>query len=118
MDSWTQLTMATVNIEPPLYAQMIFGSPIQLFYQWQRGAVEEAICEPRSEDITACGSRYAADFGFVAKQMMTLVEDNIANPTLREWILPNFSTTTFNDPIVSSMVVLLTMKVSNRNSFS
>jgi hypothetical protein len=47
MDSWTQLSIATVNIVPLLYAQMMFGLP---FCQCQRGAVEEAVCEPRREE--------------------------------------------------------------------
>ena len=62
--------------------------------------------------IQALGNRYSVDFGYMARQMTTLIDENIVDPTLREWILPNFSTTTVNDIIVSSIVMMATLKVS------
>ena len=47
--------------------------------------------------IQVLGNRYSVDFGYMARQMTTLIDENIVDPTLREWILPNFSTTTVND---------------------
>jgi hypothetical protein len=63
--------------------------------------------------VVANGGRYTADFGFMARAMTNLIDENIVDPTLREWILPDFSTTTITDTTVSSMVMMATLKVSS-----
>lgn len=47
--------------------------------------------------MTAVGNRYSVDFGAMARTMTDLMDSNIVDPTLREWILPNFSTTPVTD---------------------
>jgi Domain of unknown function (DUF4419) len=80
------------------------------------------------------GTRYTVDFGNLAKQMTKLLDENvskqrcwatlfiyeptclansfeqIADKELKEWILPDFSTTTENDTIVSSMLMMATLQ--------
>ncbi|KAJ7859106.1 hypothetical protein B0H13DRAFT_2075329 [Mycena leptocephala] len=50
------------------------------------------------------------DFGRLAREMVSLIEKNIVDPTLRAWALPDFSTTTVNDTTVSSIVLMATLK--------
>jgi len=51
-----------------------------------------------------------SDFGLLARQMVDLIHQNVVDPTLRAWALPDFSTTTVNDTTVSSMVLMATLK--------
>ncbi|KAI0691479.1 hypothetical protein BC835DRAFT_113538 [Cytidiella melzeri] len=60
--------------------------------------------------VQAAGTRYSVDFGSLARQMTGQMEKFIVNPTLREWILPNFSTTTTNDTVVAAVVMMSTLK--------
>ncbi|KAH9156674.1 hypothetical protein AeRB84_001409, partial [Aphanomyces euteiches] len=39
-----------------------------------------------------------------------LMEEHLVDPSMREWILPSFSTTTDHDRIVGSVVMMATMK--------
>ncbi|KAF7973018.1 hypothetical protein HWV62_16408 [Athelia sp. TMB] len=61
-------------------------------------------------EIKAVGTRYSVDFGDLARQMTELIEQNIVDPDLREWIMPAFTTTTILDTTVSSIVMMATMK--------
>ncbi|KAJ7608236.1 hypothetical protein FB45DRAFT_982649 [Roridomyces roridus] len=56
------------------------------------------------------GNRYNVDFGDMSRQMVGLIEKNIVDPTLREWVLPNFTTTTVNDTTVASVLMMATLK--------
>ncbi|CAM6103611.1 unnamed protein product [Calypogeia fissa] len=60
--------------------------------------------------VTAVGSRYNVDFGAMAERMGHLIQQKVKDPDLREWIVPSFSTTTVNDLIVSSVVMMATLK--------
>ncbi|KII90179.1 hypothetical protein PLICRDRAFT_40374 [Plicaturopsis crispa FD-325 SS-3] len=60
--------------------------------------------------VYGLGTRYTVDFGHLAKEMTRLIDENVVDPTLRQWIMPDFSTTTDNDRIVSSVVMMATMK--------
>jgi len=60
--------------------------------------------------VTAIGNRYSVNFEAMARTMSNLMDENIVDPTLREWILPSFSTTTTTDTTVSCMVMMATMK--------
>ncbi|KAJ6526097.1 hypothetical protein B0H19DRAFT_1339031 [Mycena capillaripes] len=42
--------------------------------------------------------------------MADLVHKNVIDPSLREWILPKFSTTTTNDTTIGAMLMMATMK--------
>ena len=56
------------------------------------------------------GTRYTADYGDMAKQMTQLIEENIVDPSLRPWIIPNFTTTSDTDVVVSSVVMMATLQ--------
>ncbi|KAH6910033.1 hypothetical protein BKA70DRAFT_1425069 [Coprinopsis sp. MPI-PUGE-AT-0042] len=60
--------------------------------------------------VTAVGTRYTVDFGNLAKQMTDLIDANVVDKELKEWILPNFSTTRHNDTVVSSVLMMATLK--------
>ncbi|KAK0671439.1 hypothetical protein QBC41DRAFT_315754 [Cercophora samala] len=46
------------------------------------------------------------DFGSFAKQMTHLLQENVLDPDLRQWIIPNFTTTTDNDLVVGSILMM------------
>jgi hypothetical protein len=50
------------------------------------------------------------DFGAMARQMVDLIEKNIVDPLLREWVLPAFTTTTVNDTTTSAVIMMATLK--------
>lgn len=50
------------------------------------------------------------DFGAMSRRMMHEVEKNVVDPSLHDWLLPNFSTTTVNDTTVSAVLVMATFK--------
>lgn len=52
------------------------------------------------------GSRYSIDYGVFAKKMTLEIEKNIVDPELREWALPAFTTTTDNDLVVASVLLM------------
>ncbi|KAJ7161880.1 hypothetical protein C8R43DRAFT_1063146 [Mycena crocata] len=49
-------------------------------------------------------------FSALAAQMGGLLDKNVLDPGLREWIQPQFSTTTTNDSTVGAMLAMATMK--------
>ncbi|KAJ7198964.1 hypothetical protein GGX14DRAFT_664609 [Mycena pura] len=63
-------------------------------------------------EIIAEGSRYTIDFGAMAQQMVHLIEKNIVDPGLWEWILLAFTwtTTTVNDTTTSAVIMMATLK--------
>lgn len=52
------------------------------------------------------GNRYTVDFGIFAQKMSLLIEENVVDPELREWIMPAFSTTTKHDVVVASVLLM------------
>ncbi|KAJ7897549.1 hypothetical protein B0H14DRAFT_3589384 [Mycena olivaceomarginata] len=54
--------------------------------------------------------RYTVDFGFIARAMAGLVEENVVDPELRAWATPDFTTTTNNDRTVSAVLLMATLK--------
>ncbi|KAJ7235154.1 hypothetical protein B0H12DRAFT_150285 [Mycena haematopus] len=68
--------------------------------------------------IYAEGTRYTVDFGAMSHQMVDLIEKNVVDPTLREWVLPRFSTTTENDTTVAAVLMMATLKKYFAYAFS
>ncbi|KAF8967478.1 hypothetical protein BDZ97DRAFT_1903364 [Flammula alnicola] len=56
------------------------------------------------------GDRHDVNFGDLAMQMTQKIQENIVNPELRDWIIPNFTTTTHNDTVVCAVMMMATMK--------
>lgn len=51
-------------------------------------------------------NRYTMDFGVFAQEMTKLLEANVVDPELREWMMPEFTTTTRQDKIVASILMM------------
>ncbi|KAL8644588.1 MAG: hypothetical protein Q9210_007179 [Variospora velana] len=56
--------------------------------------------------IDYCGTRSSVDYGLFAEQMGGLIEQNVVDPELRQWIMPAFTTTTKNDIVVASILLM------------
>lgn len=50
------------------------------------------------------------DFEYVASLFAGLIQENVIDPDLKAWMLPNFSTTTASDVGVAAMVMMATTK--------
>ncbi|KAF5632741.1 hypothetical protein F52700_6278 [Fusarium sp. NRRL 52700] len=61
-------------------------------------------------EVINSGTVYTTDFGDFAQQMTLEIAKNINDPSLREWVLPAFSTTTENDRIVGSVLLMGAMQ--------
>jgi len=55
-------------------------------------------------------NRFTIDYGSFAKQAAALVEERILEKGLREWISPGFSTSTDEDEIVASVIMMACME--------
>ncbi|PPQ92753.1 hypothetical protein CVT25_003862 [Psilocybe cyanescens] len=56
------------------------------------------------------GTRHTSEFGDLAIQMTEAINQNIVNQNLKAWILPNFTTTTYHDTVVCSVMMMATMQ--------
>ncbi|KAM0800503.1 hypothetical protein BDR22DRAFT_898512 [Usnea florida] len=52
------------------------------------------------------GTRYMIDFGVFAEEMGRLVQENVVDPDLRQWVMPAFTTTTRQDKIIASILLM------------
>lgn len=55
-------------------------------------------------------NRYAADYRSFANNMGRLIQENILDDGFREWIMPDFSTTSSNDKVLASVLMMATMQ--------
>ncbi|PVF95609.1 hypothetical protein CPB86DRAFT_710916, partial [Serendipita vermifera] len=60
--------------------------------------------------IEVTGTRYTVDFGQIAEQFGARLKENILDPSLHEWIIPNYTTTTPNDKVICSVMMMATLK--------
>lgn len=60
--------------------------------------------------VEAVGNRYTVDFGSLARQMTGLLEENINDPSLRAWIMQDFTTTNDNDRVVMAISMMATLQ--------
>lgn len=51
-----------------------------------------------------------ADFALLAVQMGEIIGNNVVDPKLRDWVLPGFSTTTYTDTVVGSVLFMGAMQ--------
>ncbi|KAF8152211.1 hypothetical protein B0H34DRAFT_663705 [Crassisporium funariophilum] len=68
--------------------------------------------------VKATGTRYTVDFGDMAHQMTDRIHENVVDPDLKDWILPNFTTTTHNDTVISAVLMMATLKAYFDYTFS
>ncbi|PVF95615.1 hypothetical protein CPB86DRAFT_875553 [Serendipita vermifera] len=60
--------------------------------------------------IETVGTRYTVDFGEIAEQFGARLKENIVDPSLHEWIIPDYTTTTPNDKVICSVMMMATLK--------
>ncbi|KAH7084876.1 hypothetical protein BKA63DRAFT_498394 [Paraphoma chrysanthemicola] len=56
--------------------------------------------------ITDVGSIETVDFGVFARRMTGLIQENVKDPDLRDWIMPTFSTTTVDDRTTAAVLMM------------
>ncbi|KAG8820173.1 hypothetical protein FRC17_010234 [Serendipita sp. 399] len=56
------------------------------------------------------GTRYTVDFGWMANEMGRQLKENILDETLHDWVIPNFTTTTPNDIVICSVLLMSTLQ--------
>ncbi|KAK5731647.1 hypothetical protein LTR17_011240 [Elasticomyces elasticus] len=61
-------------------------------------------------EVTATGDRFTVNFGALATAMGQLIDENVVDPQLREWMMPAFPTTTQGDIFIASVVMMGAMK--------
>ncbi|RDX50792.1 hypothetical protein OH76DRAFT_1455116 [Lentinus brumalis] len=60
--------------------------------------------------VTTSGDRYSNDYASISRQFASLIHQNVVDSTLVEWILPDFTSTTWHDRTIGSMVMMSTLK--------
>ncbi|RPD75601.1 hypothetical protein L226DRAFT_545424 [Lentinus tigrinus ALCF2SS1-7] len=60
--------------------------------------------------VNTVGDRYSVDYAGISRQFASLIHKNVVDSTLVEWILPDFTTTTWHDRTIGSMVMMSTLK--------
>jgi hypothetical protein len=56
--------------------------------------------------IQDVGSIETVDFGVFARRMTGLIQENVKDPNLRDWIMPTFSTTTVDDRTTAAVLMM------------
>lgn len=64
----------------------------------------------RLEIVYDSGTRYSVDWADFAHNIGLMIQDNVVDPGLRQWIMPAFSTTTEHDTVVASIVMMASMQ--------
>ena len=62
------------------------------------------------EVIFESGNRHTIDWGTFAKTICDLIEENVVDAELREWMIPAFSTTEEKDRVVASVLMMGSMQ--------
>lgn len=60
--------------------------------------------------VIEVGTIDSVDVGQLAVQLSGLIQQNVVDPELRDWIMPSFSTTTTTDEIVAAVIMMGTMQ--------
>ncbi|KAF2035622.1 hypothetical protein EK21DRAFT_96816 [Setomelanomma holmii] len=56
--------------------------------------------------IRDVGSIDTVDFGLFARRMTSLIQENVLDPDLRDWVMPTFSTTTVDDRTTAAVLMM------------
>ncbi|EFA84905.1 hypothetical protein PPL_01898 [Heterostelium album PN500] len=72
----------------------------------------------RNLDVSVNASLLDAPYDEMTLKMTELIAKNIKDPSLREWALPAFTTTTYTDRVVGAVCLMATMKNYFNYSFS
>ena len=60
--------------------------------------------------VFSSGSIDTLDFGVFARRMTALIQDNVKDPNVRDWIMPAFSTTTVCDRTTAAVLMMGSMQ--------
>ena len=60
----------------------------------------------RELEVIELGTRYTVDFGALAIRMSKLIQKNVVDSELRDWIVPAFTTTTDSDRVIASILMM------------
>lgn len=60
--------------------------------------------------VNSAGTLYSAAYGDMAERMVGQIQQNIRDPTVADWLLPAFTTTTANDRVVASISIMATLQ--------
>ncbi|GAM17474.1 hypothetical protein SAMD00019534_006490, partial [Acytostelium subglobosum LB1] len=69
-----------------------------------------AFDDKKELEIVANGTLFNAPYEEMAILMTKQIADNIKDPSVREWVMPDFTTTTYNDRVVGSFALMSTLK--------
>ncbi|KAL0577013.1 hypothetical protein V5O48_004987 [Marasmius crinis-equi] len=61
-------------------------------------------------EVVEYGTIDTVDVGALAERMTHLIQKNVLDPDLRSWVIPDFSTTTPNDRVVASVLMMGTLQ--------
>ncbi|KAL3482859.1 hypothetical protein BJX62DRAFT_231393 [Aspergillus germanicus] len=60
--------------------------------------------------VTAVGTIRSVDFGALAVEITDLIDKNLVDKEFRDWLLPDFTTTTRSDTIVAAVLMMGTLQ--------
>lgn len=61
-------------------------------------------------NVKSKSSLYTANYPEMCKNMTEQISSNIKDPSIKDWVIPNFSTTTPTDKVVGAVVLMSSMK--------
>lgn len=61
-------------------------------------------------EVTGVATLLNVDYVKISLMMAKMIEDNVKDPSLRDWIMPNFTTTTKTDEVVASILMMSTLQ--------
>jgi hypothetical protein len=62
-------------------------------------------------ELEHAGSSFnALDFGHMACKLICVIEEKLIDKNIRNWLIPDFTTTTDNDIVIASMTMMATFK--------
>lgn len=94
----------------------IWTAILTQFSRFMNAGAEELrhrfVVHKSKEDATvvALENRYSANFGRMAQSLTHVLHEKLVDPQMRDWIMPNFTTTTDNDRVVSAILMMDTLK--------
>ena len=61
-------------------------------------------------NVKTDGTLFTANYPDLCKRMTEQIGNNMKDPTIKDWVIPNFSTTTHTDKVVGAIVLMASMK--------
>jgi hypothetical protein len=73
---------------------------------------DKLVSHEGKKELVVCssGSLFSAPYGSMAKSMLLEIAKNVKDPSITEWLSPNFTTTTDTDRVAAAISVMATMQ--------